>query len=559
MTDIRDDQDCRQRIGRVIAGSGAQHLVLVEREADDLRPLCAGDVLVIGVGRHDPLTNAPAPLCVAAVTAMTVPAPQVDGGADEIRIAEVDLYGTLTPDGFTRGIDRTPALGDAVCMASPGDLCTLYAEGTAVATLTARPGREACVRPDALSAGFGVVGCSGAGKSATLAVLTRALLRARVSARPVLIDTHDEYARSFGRAATVIRPGPGFTPHWLLTFDELTWVLSNCGGPLGADERALLAEAVPAARVRMMQRTGEGSGVPVGLDTPLPYRVTDAISYLDRSMHADKERQGAAYKRLRARLSAAGADPRLACVFGAVAATDTLPQLLGDVFGLKASAPPMTVVQTGGLDLGLDRLVAAVLCRLARVLGEGTDGRERVLMLIEDAERYAPMTTLGEEGVSGAESLSRAAILDLAADADTSGTALGLVTARPSLVDEHLLRALPTLFVHRLPSEAERDRVAMILPEGSAATVAGVGTQRPQDCTVVGSGVPAPGRYTINALPEAAVPCRVGRPAPNLQRADLAAALIERWRFGETGHRPREAATAAPSAPPPVLRSVPAA
>ena len=559
MTPDREDGASRQRIGRVIAGSGAQHLVLLEREADDQRPLCAGDILVVGVGRHDPLTGSPAPLCIAAVTAMTVPAPQVDGGADEIRIAEVDLYGTLTGEGFTRGTDRTPALGDAVCLASSDDLRALYAHGAKVATLTARPGQDASVDTSALIGGFGILGCAASGKSASLAVLVRALLRARAGARPVLIDTHDEYARSFGRAATVIRPGPGFVPHWMLSFDELCWALSLCGGSLGAAERALLAEAVPAARIRMMQRQGEASGSAVSLDTPLPYRVTDAISFLDRSMHADRARPHEVFKRLRERLSAAVGDPRLSVVFGAVAATDTLPQLLGDVFGLREGAPPMTVVQTGALDLGLDRLVASVLCRLAKVLGEGTDARQRVLVLIEDAERFAPQEQPGSEGVGGAEALCRAAVLDLTYSADTSGTSVGLVSARPSLVDERLLRALPTLFIHRLPSEGERDRVAMVLPEGSGATVAGVGTQRPRDCTVVGSGVPAPGRYTMTSLPEAAVPRRVGRAAPNLARADIAAALIQRWRFGEAGAAPRPHASTVRPAPPSTLRSVPAA
>ena len=558
------DTSARRRIGRVIAGSGAQHLVLLEQESDTARPLTAGDVLVIGVGRHDPLTGAAVPLCVAAVTAMSVPAPQTGGGADEIRIAEVDLYGTLADGAFGRGIDRTPALGDAVCLASSDDLANLYAEGGApVATLTGHAGQPAAVRIEALRDGFGVIGGAGSGKSATMAVLVRALLRARAPVRPVLLDTHDEYARSFGRAARVLRPGPGFAPHWLLAFEELCWALGACGGPLTADERSLLEEAVPAARIRMLQRGGAASGVPVSLDTPLPYRLTDAISFLDRQMHADGGRPGAAYKRLRGRLVAAGSDPRLACVFGAVAANDTLPQLLSDVFGMAEASPPMTIVQLGQLELGLDRLVAAVLCRLARVLGEGTDGAHRVLMLMEDAERYAPEAAGAPDGISGAEALSRTAILDLAASTETSGATVGATTARPGLVHEQVLRALPTLFVHRLPSEAERERVALVLPEGSAAAVAGAGTQRARDCVALGRGVPAPGRYTMDALPEAAVPRRVGRLAPDVAGAALAERLIERWRFGAPGAAPTAEAVAEPAAaegpPVPQRRSVPAA
>ena len=557
----------RARVGRVIASSGAQHLVLIERQPQDARPLCAGDVLVIGVGRTEPLSGAQAPLCVAAVTALTVPAPQTDGDADEMMIAEVDLYGTLTKGGFTRGIDRTPALGDAVCAASGADLDCLYADGAPVAELTGRPGQRAAIRPDALAVGFGIVGALGSGKSATLAVLVRAMLRARTGIRPVLLDTHDEYARSFGRAANVVAPGPGFAPHWLLSFEELCWALSLAGGPLAGAERVLLAEVVPAARIRMLQRTGAAAGMPVGLDAPFPYRLTDAISYLDRTAHADPARVDAAYERLRARLGAAAADPRLGVVFGAPAAADTLPQLLADVFGMGDDGAPMSVVRLGALRLGLDRLVAAVLCRLARVIGEGTGGRERVLMLAEDAERYAPGRRLDADGVAGAERLSRAAVLDLAGAAHAGGVGIGFATARPSLVDETLLRAVPTLLIHRLPSETERAAVAGVLPEGSAATVAGVGTQRPRDCVAVGQGVPAQGRYTMDALPAAAVPQRAAAPAPNPSRAGAAADLIGRWRYGAdavpANAAPRSARPGSPTSapPPPVtgLRSVPAA
>ena len=548
----------RRRVGRVIAGSGAQHLVLIERQAEAGRPLCAGDVLVVGVGRQDAMTGAHAPLCVASVTAMTVPAPQTDGDTDEIRIAEVELHGTLDDEGaFARGVDRTPALGDAVCTASTDDLTRLYAgAGAPIGTITVEPGIAASADPDQLARGFGVIGAAGSGKSCTLAVLTRALLRARAPIRPVLLDTHDEFARSFGRAARVVRPGRGFLPHWLLTFEEFCWVLSIQGGPLSPDERSLLEEAVPAARIRMLQRAEEPTGVPVGLDTPLPYRVTDAISFLDRTVHADAQRGGAAYKRLRGRLAAASADPRLAPVFGGLSANDTLPTLLADLFGMAAGSPPMTVLQLGRLGLGLDRLFAAVLCRLARALGEGTNGRERVLVLLEDAERFAPRQA-GGEGVAGAEALSRAAVLDLAASQEASGAALGLVTARPSLVHEHVLRAVPTLFVGRLPSEAERDCVSGVLPEGSAAAVASAGTQRARAVVALGRGVPAPGRYTLAELPPAAVPRRVGSAPPNLAREELAAALIRSWRFGGSGEEPVDPDAVLGAAPRP--RTVPAA
>ena len=551
---LRDDERAAHRVGRVIAGSGADYLVMIEAGGRRAEPVSAGDHLVFGAADAR---------SVAVVTATSVPAPAGDDDLDEIWIAEVTLIGTLRPTGFDRGVLHPPGLGDAAQRAEPDDLSTIYGAGegrVAIGTLARLPEIEACVRMDALATGFGVFGTSASGKSCTLATLVRGLLRRRAAVRPVLLDAHDEYERSFGRAAKVIRPGAGFVPHWLLTFDELCWVLSLDGDRLQAEEIALLSEAVPAARRRMLQRYGEETAVPVTLDAPSPWRLSDAVSWLDKNLHADRDRASGSYKRLRARLVGAPTDARLRSVFGAVAATDSLPGLLCDVFGLGAppGAPPMTIVQLGRLELGLDRLVAAVLCRLALAVGEGTGGRVQTLLLAEDAERYAPR----DEANRIAE-LSRQAMEGLARRGARVGAGLGVTSARPGLVSPRLMAELPTAFVHRLPSgEAQRD-LTEHLPEGGAATIAGANTLGQGDCIALGRAVAAPGLLRIAALPDAALPrsARGGPVDANAQGAELVARLISRWRFGaecETSSGPPPASLRAGGTNPPP-RIVPAA
>ena len=550
---LRDDERAARRVGRVIAGSGADYLVMIEA-GERTHAVSAGDHLVFGASEAR---------SVAAVTATSVPAPAGDDDLDEIWIAEVTLIGTLAPGGFERGVLHPPSLGDAAQRAEPADLAAIYGAGegrVSIGTLARATDIEVSVRMDALAAGFGVFGTSDSGKSCTVATLVRGLLRRRAPVRPILLDAHDEYARSFGRAATLIRPGAGFVPHWLLTFEELCWALSLDGGPLGAEEVALLAEAVPAARRRMLQRQGEDTAMPVTLDAPAPWRLTDAVSWLDKNTHTDRDRAPGSYKRLRARLVGAPTDARLRAVFGAVAATDTLPGLLRDVFGLGAAedAPPMTIVQLGRLELGLDRLVAAVLCRLALAVGEGTGGRVPTLLLAEDAERYAPR----DEANRIAE-LSRQAMEGLARRGARVGAGLAVTSARPGLVSSRLMAELPTAFVHRLPSgEAQRD-LTDHLPEGGAATIAGANTLGQRDCIALGRAVAAPGLLRIAALPDAALP-RSARGGPidaNAHGADLVARLLSRWRFGAEGEGPSGSVAAAPEprtahAPP---RVVPAA
>ena len=546
----------RTRAGRVIAGSGMQYLVMIEHRDGGAAALSAGDVLVVGEAPN---------LCVATVTAMTVPAPAGPSDGDEIWVAELCLHGTLSRTGFDRGVTRAPALGDPACLASQDDLERLYAgQDGALAplgTLAVAPDVAASAPLGDLAAGFGLFGTSGSGKSSSLAVIIRSLLRSGGAVRPVILDVHDEYGRSFGKAARLVRPGAGFVPHWLLTFPELCWALSLLGGDLSAEERSLLEEAIPAARRRMLQRSGANTAVPITLEGPVPYRLTDVVSWLDRNIHVDERRSGASYQRLRGRLAAAPVDARLRVVFGAVAANDTLPLLLGQVFGFGGEPSRLSVVQLGHLALGLDRLVVTVLCRLATALGEGTQGQSRVLMVLEDAQRYAPR---GETIPICA--LSRAALLGLAGKGARAGVSLALTTSKPTQLSTRLARDVPTFFVHRTPSGADRDAIAAILPEGSPASVASAGTLGDRDCIAVGRAVPVPGRYVMTALPAAAVPgaSRKTQAAPVSE--DMLAALIDHWRFGddkggepETSLRdvPRsQVQPASPSAPP---RIVPAA
>ena len=543
----------RRRVGRVIAGSGADYLVMIEPSEGGGDALSAGDLLVFGTAGA---------LSVASVTATSVPAPAGADEPDEIWIAEVCLIGALAGGAFSRGMLRTPSLGDAAFAASDEDLTAIYApedDHVSIGTLARHTSVNAAVFVPGLAEGFGVFGTSDAGKSCTLAALIRGLLRRRAPVRPVLLDAHDEFARSFGRAARVIRPGAGFVPHWLLTFDELVWALSLDGGPLGEDELSLLTDAVPAARRRMLQRMGEDAAVPVTLDAPSPWRLSDAVSWLDKNTHVDKQRSPSCYKRLRTRLVGAPTDARLRAVFGAISAADSLPGLLADVFGLGAApdAPPMSIVQLGRLELGLDRLVAGVLCRLALAVAEGSGGRVPILMIAEDAERYAP-----KDEANRIAELSRQAMEGLARRGARVGAGLAVTSARPSLVSPRLMAELPTTFVHRLPSEEARRTLGEMLPEGGPAQIAAAGTLGRQDCIALGRGVPAPGLLRIQTLPDAALPRseRGGPVAASAQGADLVARLLSRWRYGEeTALAPPPAAGGEAGAPPPVRRAVPAA
>lgn len=526
----------RARIGRVVANSGRDILVLIESPGDARAQLRIGDIVLVA---GETMAT------IGTVSGMNAPAPGLENDGADIWLAQVELSGTFSlvegGTGFGRSIPVPPALGDVAFKASSADLRRLFRNGDPAAypigLVLGQDDVAATVDARGLLEGsFAIVGTTGSGKSSTLASIVRALLRHRHPMRIVLVDPYNEYGQSFGRAALTIDPVPGLFPHWLLSFDELVWAFSCNGDALDDAERSILEEAIPAARLRFMHRgtaTREtrSSVDSVSVDTPTPYRATDLIAYIDKNTHTDDVRSGASYRRLRTRIMAALADPRLAVVFGGTASTDNLESLMRRLFRLETNAPPMAVLRLGKLTAGLDRILVAVVCRLAAALAEWSDGKHRTLVLIEDVARYAPTTPADRETQLALKSLR-----DLGGRSRKLGTTIGLVASHPRTVSRDILAQCGTFFVHRMPSQADVDFIEDILPETAMASLVGVGNLGPGEAVAVGRGVPLPARIAIAPLPPGTVPGEVPAVlATEADGADDLAALIERWRSGGGG------------------------
>ncbi|MEM9422444.1 MAG: ATP-binding protein [Pseudomonadota bacterium] len=520
----------RERIGRVIANTGRDILVIIEGGQSARAALRLGDVVVIA-GEEQ--------ATVGMVSGMNVPAPGLETQGDDLWIAQVELSGTLglTPGAppFSQSIPFPPALGDVSYKASATDLRRLFRNGDegAYPIGTVLGQHDVAATIDAaglLDGGFAVLGAPSSGKSATVASLVRAMLRHRHDVRTILIDPYNEYGHSFGKAAVRVTPEPGLIPHWLLSFDELLWVLSTNGGTLGEDETSILEEAIPAAKLRFIQRQTSRSGGgrdAVSVDSPIPYRITDLVGYVDKNTHSDNARGRVSFSRLRTRIMAALADPKLSIFFGSVAPSDNLGELIKHLFRLDDKAPPMAVVQLGHLAAGVDQLVVSIICRLAAAVAEWGQGTRETLIVFEDAARFAPATPHDKIGQLTLQSIRR-----LGGRPRKLGTSIGAVFTHPASVCRDVLRQCGTSFIHRMPSQSDVDAVEDLLPEAAGAYLGAVANLGEGEAIGVGRGVPLAGRIGIARLPDAAIPSEHLVGAPELPpEADEVAGLVHRWRY----------------------------
>src|SRR6202035_5277044 len=98
----------------------------------------------------------------------------------------------------------------------------------------------------------------------------------------MLLDPHNEYACAFTDQSIVLSPDDGLRlPYWLFNFDELAEIV--LGSAAHEQEQVkILSDVVLAAKQSYFSRTGidkHGS-----VDTPAPYRMSDALRYLDAAM-----------------------------------------------------------------------------------------------------------------------------------------------------------------------------------------------------------------------------------------------------------------------------------
>lgn len=519
----------RTRIGRVVANTGRDLLVMIDQAEEARSTLRLGDMLVI---------TANGSATIGVVSGMNIPAPGLDNEGEAIWLAQVELSGTMEFESedsvFTRSINHSPSLGDVVHRASTTDLQRLFRNGAErsypIGTIMDAENVSATIDGDALiEGGFAIVGADACGKSSTMASIVRALLRHRHPVKMVLIDPNNEYSQSFGKAARTVRPKSGTFPHWLLSYEELIWVLSTQGGELSEEEKSILEDILPVAKHRFFARAHRPRGFGpemVSVDVPIPYRVTDIISILDKNLTTDDMRSRPAYQRLRTRIMSASGDPRLSVFFGTVTATDTLGSLFSDLFSLEKGGPPMSVIQLASLPNGIDKIIVSIICRMAAAFTAWGGIEEQVLVLIDEAERFAPHSSSHP-----AMTLCLNAIRTLGERSKKSGAGIGLVTSHPRTVCREVLEKQGSFFVHRMPGQAEIDLLEDVMPEAATTFMGHISNLGQAELIAMGRAVPLAGRIAISPLPDNAIP-REERLQSTEQNMDSTIdTLVRRWRF----------------------------
>jgi len=490
----------------------------------------------------------PASAVMGLVSAMTAPMPNADG-YEEMGLIEINLAGETAIDDnskrltFKRGVTQLPSIGDPVLFADRHDLTRVYAPpGVAsvkVGTLFQDPSVPArLLTDDLLAKHFIVVGSTGSGKSCALTAILQRLLYEHAGAHVVILDVHNEYSTAFEGMVEKITLNNFNLPFWLLNFTELSAALTSKDQHHDA-EIEILSEAVVYAKRRYSEAAAGRARRPqeistvISVDTPTPFRLSDVTAYIDdRLGKLERTHMTLPYRRLKSQIESLVADQRYNFMFGSLTIQDTMTDVLSRLFRIPNEGRPITVVDLSTAPPEILDVIISVISRLAFDLAVWSNGAVPMLLVCEEAHRYAPASDKDVTFVPTRRELGR-----IAKEGRKYSLSLALVTQRPSDLDPNILSQCGTAVAMRLSSERDQQVIRANTYEGMIDLLDFLPLLGDREAIILGQGVSMPMRIKFDVLGRGNVPKNMNAgfskswKGQKLERSSLDA-IVTRWRQG---------------------------
>ena len=486
------------RAGRVVSTAGAQIVVLLDRDGGVTDRIQMGTLVTV---------RSPHGTVYGIVEGLSIPMPLQPGEGDELKMAEVGLLGEMTDraaggsGGFRRGVSRLPSLDAIVYVADQEEASTVYAmpnrQAVCVGHVHHDPRVPAQVSiDDLLCKHFALLGTTGTGKSCALTLVLKRILEQSPNGHVLLLDPHGEYGLAFGDRAEHLTVENFRLPYWLFNFEELTEIVFGHEQADATAEIMHLREFVLAAKQNFLGRPREASWVTV--DSPVPYAMGDVNRLLEAAIGSlDNRTNLPAYLRLKSRLAALQADRRHAFIFDTgFFVSDTFSALLGRLFRVPADGKPLAILDLASIPSEVLNVVVAVICRLAFDFAVLAGQQFPLLLVCEEAHRYAPQASaLGFEPAKRA--LSR-----IAKEGRKYGISLGVISQRPSELDATILSQCNTVFAFRMSNDRDQDIIQVTMSDASPAMFSALPFLGNSEAIAIGEGVPVPMRLRFAELPK---------------------------------------------------------
>ncbi|MDE0877469.1 MAG: DUF87 domain-containing protein [Sphingomonas bacterium] len=402
---------------------------------------------------------------------------------------------------FRRGVTRYPVPGADVFPVSTLDLKQIYsATGRANIDIgTVYPTRDvrASVYIDAmLGKHFALVGSTGTGKSTSAALILQKICDMAPEGHIVMIDPHGEYAAAFQHTGALYDVTNLQMPYWLMNFEEHCEVFITGHGKDRQVDADILAKCLLMAKAK--SRIGQEIAK-LTVDAPVPYLLSDLTNIIGLEMgKMDRAGDTAPYLRLKTKIDEIKADPRYGFMFSGMLVADTMSDFLSRVFRMPGGGRPISIVDVSGVPSEITSVVVSVLARMTFdfAVWSRNEPQRPILLVCEEAHRYIP------HGRSGDMSAVGRIIGRIAKEGRKYGVSLGLITQRPSDLEEGVLSQCGTIIAMRLNNERDQRFVRAAMPEGARGFLDSIPALRNREAIICGEGVAVPIRVSFDDVPE---------------------------------------------------------
>ncbi|WND03386.1 DUF87 domain-containing protein [Temperatibacter marinus] len=412
------------------------------------------------------------------------------------------FVGAIQDGVFARGVDTFPAVHAPVYLASDEDQRHLYQQSghdcIRIGTVYPSPDVPAMLNIEKLlSRHFSVLGSTGSGKSCTLALMIHKLVESCPQAHVLILDPHNEYAKSFETMGEHFNTENLSLPYWLMNFEEHIEIfvgreLTDRDSDIDILKRCLFSARKASAAEHSLSR--------LTVDTPIPYKLTDLLRALEEEIgRLEKAENTQPYLRLKAKIEELRSDRRFAFMFSGLLVQDSLHDLVSRLLRFPVEGRPVSTLDLSGIPSEIVDVVVSLISRLvfdfsmwSRKAGASTP----LLLVCEEAHRYVPHHSSGDKRLQSArKSLER-----IAKEGRKYGVSLGLVSQRPSDLSEAILSQCGTVISMRMNNERDRKFVENTMPEGASHFLRLLPSLQNQECLVSGEGSACPLRVRLDYL-----------------------------------------------------------
>jgi DNA helicase HerA-like ATPase len=229
----------------------------------------------------------------------------------------------------------------------------------------------------------------------------------------------------------------------------------------------------------------------------VPYKLSDLMKQIDNAMGSlDKPENLQPYRRVKSRLTAVHRDPRYAFMFGGIVVRDNITEIFSQILRIPVDDKPATIIDLSGVPSEIVNAVVAVICRLVFEFAVWSDRAVPILVVCEEAHRYAPRTQ------DPSFNLSKAALSRIAKEGRKYGVSLCVISQRASKVSTDLISQCNTIFGMRMTNNDDQNFLRGALSEASNGLFSCLPALRNGEAIAVGQGVPIPMRLNFDRLPD---------------------------------------------------------